>query len=245
MLEKLENAYLAILRFVVIAIAGILLVVALILGINSFIAFQFEPIAKEITPQVSEQELIQGITKKPDEPQPQSEFNKVDGNTKKIDPNAAFYERASNAISTFVTKYSGGAQSVDKAQVIEILKKTAESLKDPKLVNAFAKGFADSIEKTLIDPSVIKMAQTTSPLDIVKQALKLFTQKFHEQIEKANKEFAVKQKEYAEKKAVGIQSLYFAGGAFFAFLMVVFLSVIIRIERNLRNLEKWSEVAAK
>jgi hypothetical protein len=237
MLQKLENAYLAILRFVVIAVAGVLLVAALILGINSFKAVQLEPMAKEITPQVSEQELIQGITKKPTVPQPQSESHNVDENTKKIDPNAAFYERASNAISTFVTKYSGGTESVDKAQVVEIIKKRAESLNDPKLVSAFAKGFADSIEKTLIDPSVIKIAQTTSPVDVVNEALSLFTQKFHEQIEKANAEFAVKQQEYIEKKAEGIQSLYFAAGTFVAFLMVVFLSVIIRIERNLRHLE--------
>ena len=242
MLQKLENAYLAILRFVVIATAGVLLVAVVILGFNSFKVIQFEPVAKEITPQVSEQELIKGITKKP--AQTLDQLPESDGNAKKTDPNAAFYERASNAIAAFVTKYSGGAESVEKAQVVAITKERAESLDDPKLVTAFAKGFADSIEKTLADPSVIKTAQTTSSLDVINKALNLFTQNFNEQIKKENAKFIAEQQKYIEKKSEGMQSLYVAAGAFVAFLMIVFLSIIIRIERNLRHLENKPTVTA-
>lgn len=242
MLQKLENAYLAILRFVVIATAGVLLVAVVILGFNSFKAIQFEPVAKEITPQVSEQELIKGITEKPARAQNQSPEN--DAGTKKIDPNAIFYERASNAIFNFVAKYSGGAESVEKAQVVEITKNRAESLDDPKLVTTFAKGFADSIEKILTDPSIIKTAQNTSSLDIINKALNLFTKNFNEQIQKENARFAAEQQKYIEKKAEGMQSLYVAAGAFVAFLMIVFLSIIIRIERNLRHLENKTTVTA-
>lgn len=242
MLQKLENAYLAILRFVVIAIAGILLVAVVILGFNSFKAIQFEPVAKEITPQVSEQELIKGITEKP--VLPQSESHEGDGDTKKTDPNTAFYERASNTLVTFVAKYSGGTDSAEKAQVIAIIKARAEALEDPKLVTAFAKGFAESIEKTLADPSVIKTAQTTSPLDVINKAKNLFTQKFNEQIKNENAKYVAKQQEYIEKKSEGMQNLYVAAGAFLAFLMIVFLSIIIRIERNLRHLENRPVVTA-
>lgn len=242
MLQKLENAYLAILRFVVIAVAGVLLVVVVILGFNSFKAIQSEPEAKEITPKVSEQELIKGITEKP--ATLQSEHQDAAADKNKTDPNAAFYERASNAIVTFVAKYSGGAETVDKAQVIAITKERANSLNDPKLVAAFAEGFAESIEKTLADPSIIKTAQTTSTLDVINKALNIFTQKFHEQIEKENAQFVAKQQEYIAKKAEGMQSLYIAAGAFAAFLMIVFLSIIIRIERNLRHLENRPVVTA-
>lgn len=242
MLQKLENAYLAILRFVVIAVAGILLVAVLILGFNSFKAIQFEPAEKEITPQVSERELIKGITEKP--VLPKNVSHEAFADMKKIDPNAAFYERASNAIAIFVTKYSGGTESVEKAQVVEITKERAESLSDPKLVTAFAKGFAESIEKTLADPSVIKTAKNTSTLDVINKALNLFTQHFNEQIVKENEQFAVRQQEYIAKKAEGMKSLYVAAGAFVAFLMIVFLSIIIRIERNLRHLENKPVVIA-
>jgi hypothetical protein len=74
-------------------------------------------------------------------------------------------------------------------------------------------------------------------VDVINNALNLFTQKFHEQIQKENAEFAAKKEEYIAKKAEGMQSLYVAAGAFTAFLMIVFLSIIIRIERNLRHLE--------
>lgn len=242
MLQKLENAYLAILRFVVIAVAGILLIAVVILGLNSFKAIQLAPEAKKITPNVSSQELINGITEKPIAPQ--SEHHEDAGTTNTTDPNAAFYERAANAISAFVSKYSGGAEGVDKSQVIQITKKNAESLNDEKLVYAYAKGFSESIEKTLADPSVIKAAQTTSTLDVINKALNLYTQKFNEQIEKENQEVAAKQQEYIEKKAEGMQSLYIAAGAFAAFLMIVFLSIIIRIERNLRHLENKPTITA-
>ena len=242
MLQKLENAYLAILRFVVIAIAGVLLVAVVILGFNSFKAILLEPVAKEITPQVSEQELIKGITEKP--ALPKSKSHKGDGDTKEIDPNAAFYERASNAIVAFVAKYSNGSESVEKATLLEFTKERAESFDDPKLVTAFAKGFADSIEKTLANPAVIKTAQTTSALDVVNKALKLFTQKFNEQIKDENAKFVAEQQKYIKKKAEGMQSLYVAAGAFVAFLLIVFLSIIIRIERNLRHLENKPVVTA-
>lgn len=234
MLQKLENAYLAILRFVVIAVAGILLVVVVILGFSSFKAIQFEPESKEITPEVSAQELINGITEKTSVQPGDSHVEASHAN--KADPNAAFYERVSNAIVTFVAKYSGGAEGVEKEEVSKITKNRAESLNDPKLVSAFAKGFAESIEKTLSDPSVIKTAQSTSTLEVVNKVLNLYAQKFHEQIEKENAAFAAKQREYVEKKADGMNSLYVAAGAFAAFLMIVFLSIIIRIERNLRHL---------
>ena len=198
--------------------------------------------AKEIAPLVSEQELIKGISKK--SASPKSEPNQSGGETKTIDSNAAFYERSANAIATFVAKYSGGAESVEKGQVVNITKNRAESLGDPKLVTAFAKGFADAIEKTLADPSVIKMAQTTSALDVINTALNIFTQNFSKQIEEENAKFATKQQEYIEKKAEGMQSLYVAAGAFVSFLMIVFLSIIIRIERNLRHLENKPVVTA-
>lgn len=237
MLQKLENAYLAILRFVVIAVAGILLVAVVILGLNSFKAIQSEPERKEITPQVSEQELIKGITEKT--AAPQSEQNDA-SDTNKIAPNAAFYERAFNAINPFVIESSGRTVELDKDFFIENIKKKAESLDDPKLVTTFAKGFAESIEKTLADPSVIKTAQTTSPPDFIDKVVNLFTQKFHEQIEEENAQFEAEHEKYIAEKASGMQSLYIAAGVFAAFIIIVFLSIIIKIERNLRYLENRS-----
>jgi hypothetical protein len=46
-----------------------------------------------------------------------------------------------------------------------------------------------------------------------------------------------RQQEYVDKKTDGMQSLYIAAGAFGAFLMIAFLSIIIKIERDVRHLE--------
>jgi hypothetical protein len=145
-------------------------------------------------------------------------------------------------MAAFDEKYSESDRvvRVDKAEGIEITKGRAESFDDPKLVGAFAKNFAESVEKTLADPSVIKQAQTTSALAVIENVLNLFDQKFHEQIEKENAQFAAKQQQHISEKADGIQSLYIAAGAFAAFVIIVFLSIIIKIERNLRYLENRS-----
>ena len=141
MLQKLENAYLAILRFLVIAVVSILLVAVVILGFNSFKAVQFEPVAKEITPQVSEQELIKGIIEKPISQATETVDGKND-TPAATDPNMAFYERAANAVVAFVSNHPDKGESIEKANVIDITKKRANSFDDPKLVSTFAKAFA-------------------------------------------------------------------------------------------------------
>ena len=238
MLQKLENAYLAILRFIVIAVAGVLLIAVVILGFNSFKAIQSEPEPKEIIPQVSAQELIKGITVFPTVMQ-QSEHH-VDAGEKNItDSNAAFYERSSNAILSFIEKYSD--REKNKAGLIEVLKEQAEVFEEPKLVTAYAKGFAESIEETLLDPSVVKeAARAASPWDVIDNAMRFFRENFQEQLKEENEKFAAKQQQHIIEKADGIQSLYIAAGAFAAFIIIVFLSIIIKIERNLRYLENRS-----
>lgn len=246
MLQKLENAYLAILRFLVIAVASVLLVVVVILGFNSFKAIQFEPVAKEFTPLVSAQELIKGITE--DKKTPEAEPAEDKNDTPAKDPNMIFYERAATAIVNYapaiVNNVNGRNKIVEMAQIIETLKETATALEDPKLVTFFAKGFADSIKKTLKDESVYTVAKITSPKDVCDMAFSLYIRKFNEQIKKEYAEFAAKQQEYVKGKSEGMQSLYIAAGAFITFLMIVFLSIIIKIERNLRHLENKSATTA-
>ncbi|WP_432722670.1 hypothetical protein R0381_001540 [Jeongeupia wiesaeckerbachi] len=242
MLQKLENAYLAILRFVVIAVAGLLLIMVVILGLNSLKALQSEPAATETTHVVSEQDLIQSITAKPGVQQQQAP--KASNDMAAKDPNAVFYERAATAMTNFIKSLDKNAQNIDNAEFIAYAKQTAESLGEPKLTAEYAKNFADAMEKTLKDPSVIKVAQTTSVQHVIQKVVGDFFQQFKANVEQEKAQRATKQQEYLVKKAEGMQSLYIAAGAFASFLMIVFLSVIIRIERNLRNLEKRPEVAA-
>lgn len=234
MLQKIENAYLAILRLAVIVIAGLLLVAVVIQGLNSIKAIRMEPETAKAAPTVSGQELIADVAKKAtaegEEP------SEADTSTA-ADPNQAHFDRTAKAIASFVAKHSTTGESVDVAQVADVIKSKAAELEDAGHTAAYAKGLADLIEKTLASPSVIKAAQTTSAIHVVDVAIDTYGEKFNAQIEAVNAQNEKKLEEYTEKKAEGMQSLYVAVGAFFAFLTIIFLSVIIRIERNLRHLE--------
>ena len=235
MLGKLENVYLAILRFVVIVIASVFLMAFLILGFSALKTMPSKLVLPEVTPEVSAQDLIKGITEQPaaSEGEPQ----KKPEETKKPDTNAVFYTRAVNVIATFVTKNSDGTLNIDKDKVTVTIKQLAEAEKEPRIIAAFAKNFSESIEKTLADPSVIKVAKDTSPLDVVNKIISLFVKNFDEQIRDENIGMAADQQEHDARKAAAMQSLYIAAGAFGIFLVIVFLSIIIKIERNLRYLE--------
>jgi hypothetical protein len=235
MLQKMEEIYLAILRGVVILVAGILLVATLIYGATSLKIISMEPTKKTEVPKQSVNAIIKEITKK--EQTSPSEQQKDSDNNKKNDPNDVYYERIAAAIVDFVEKNSNSNEKVQKAEVVEISKSRAESLDNQKLTNAFAKNFAESIEKILADPSIVDAAKSSSSLTVVNKALNEFTNDFNAQLFKQNKEFEKKQREYIAKKSEGMQSLYLAGISLATFLLIVFLSVILKIERNLRGLK--------
>jgi hypothetical protein len=101
-------------------------------------------------------------------------------------------------------------------------------------VSAYAKGMAESIEKTLANESVVKLVGTQSPGEIVQSALDIFDKEFKTQISKSVADQEKQEQKYLTEKAEGMQSMYMAAGAFGSFLLIVFLSIIIKIERNLR-----------
>jgi hypothetical protein len=61
---------------------------------------------------------------------------------------------------------------------------------------------------------------------------KLFNQKVQNR-ERANEQAITDE---IERKATAMTQLYVAGGAFGAFLFLVFISIVVKIERNLRVL---------
>lgn len=232
MLQKLENAYLAILRFVIIAVAGALLVAVAVFGVKGFKVFQNEPVMARKVPHVVEREVVQALNSPPLEATPAP-----DEAVQQADKTSVFHARSADAIALFVARHSGGAMDVNKFQVMMIIREKAESMGDPVLVAGYAENLSTTIEKILADPSVVAAVQSASAPEVVDRVLNRFTESYRLQAEQAHAEQAERQQAYQAQKAEGQQSLYFAGGAFAAFLMIVFLSIIIRIERNLRHLE--------
>ena len=241
MLQKLENAFLQILRVVVIVVAALLLVGVFILGLNSFEMLQAEPEPAKNIPQVSEQDLIKNVT---DQPVDGAQSVAPPANAGSVDPNKSYYDRSGLAIKNFIEKQSNGTIQIDQQAISDIVKKRAQSEETPELVAAYAKNLAESIDKILANPAIINAARSSSSTDVVDKIIDEFTSEFDQKVAQQKADFEAKQQKYLEKKSEGMQSLYMAGGLFGSFLLVVFLSIFIKIERNLRGVELKSKTAA-
>ena len=239
MLQKLENAYLMILRVVVIVTAGLLLAGVVFYGFNSFKGFS-EPTMDNQPPKVSDKDLIDGLIAKPSTSEGQANASEAGTDSAAqptSDENQAYYTRAAAAIANFVATHSSGQESLDKEQVVKIIKEQAESNTSPERVTAYASGFAQAVEGALASPSVAMLASQSSAIDVVNNALKSFNAQFDKQLAEKDARYVAEQEKHLQNKAEAMQSLYIAAGAFGMFLLIVFLSIFIRIERNLRNLE--------
>ncbi len=237
MLQKLENLYLSILRFVVILAAGLLLVAVLALGLSSLRALQSAPTEALLVPKVNDDSLKKAILKKDGSTEALAPGAQPSGAA--ADPNQALFDRGAAAIVAFVTtSQTGGADVPDKARIASVLKKRADDLEDPKLAGAYAKNLTESVERLLKDPAIVALSKQEDSFDTVNRVLDTFAEQFQEQIKVNAKANQAKQQEHMEQRMEAQQSLYMAGAAFAGFLMIVFLSIIIRIERNLRHLER-------
>lgn len=240
MLQKLENAYLAILRFVVIVVAGLLLIAVVILVLNSMKAFQSEPIVKKSEPNVSHELVIKHLTSKDSSAEISKEV--WDEKPNKLDPNRKYYEQIASSLIKFVQKHADGYDSINKSKLVEHIKTKAEVFNDAEITTQYAKSLAATIDKVLTSPQVAKTAKTEGPAEIVDKAMDFYTVEFAAQVEEEKRNAVYELEMQAARKAEATQSLYIAAGAFGTFLMIVFISIIIRIERNLRNLENVSKI---
>ena len=118
-----------------------------------------------------------------------------------------------------------------------MLKEQSADLKDPHYEAAYVKGLAETLEQTLSSPAVLKTASPEEPFRVVDKVLDGYKERFNGQIETVEAKNAEAQQKYLGEKAESQMSLYYAAAAFGAFLLIVFLSITIKIERNLRLLE--------
>jgi len=238
MLQKLENAYLAILRTVVIIASGVLLIGIVMFGLGALKGFGDGPSDKINPPTVASDAIIEKITA----PKSMSEARKNAAEepppeSRAVDPNQKYYDSSAKAIVAFVVRVSGGAENPNEQHVSEITKGRAEAYKSDQLTAAYAKGFSESVAMVLADKKIEDLAKNTSALDVVNQMLNTFTEEFNAKIEAERERISTAQQEHIQAKAESASNLYLAGACFGLFLLIVFLSIFIKIERNLRHLE--------
>jgi hypothetical protein len=232
MLQKLENFYLAILRFVVILVAGLLLVAVILLGVRAGGMFGTAPEPVAASPRVMASEVKAQIVKANAAQAGSPAAASTSGTA--ADPNQAYYERAGMAIKSFLEINYPGQYDASLQALAAMVQEKASAYEDDVLCASYAKNFAENIEELLKDKAIVAYAQENSPGQLVDRIIKVFTDSFDEQVRVTERENSAKQEKFLAEKAEAQQSLYAALGGFGVFLLIVFLSIIIRIERNLR-----------
>lgn len=252
MLQKLENAYLSILRFTVILIAGLLLMCAAFFTMNGLPAIMAAPTANIETPQITADEIIARMPadkqKKTSELSPSATATKA-GKSESADE--VHLEKIISIILKFVREKANGTVELDASFVKEVIRNSAKEQDSPELATAYLKILSDIIEPTLYSPKVKTMLQTptsnqaadTQAADpneqnavvrVINKLLSQYRDNFEASLNEQRKKNAAAIERHAKAQANALISLYAAFGSFATFMLVVFMSIFIKIERNLR-----------
>lgn len=245
-LNKVENAYLTILRLVALTGATLALIFSVVLGFSAaskLISQEPKDIASAalITPQNSPRLDVFLAQNKPEAHAPENaeNLNGLEGKIKNSDLDAAVMNISKYYIGVFEV-------SLDHNNVRDLLIKGAsifpeQAQKDYfKSLNEFS---AELLNKVAEQKALFSATQATGQeantapgfIDL-DSAIKWHLAQFSGIVEKNNVENEQKQQEQVLTKESGTQELYIAAGSFGIFLLVVFIFIIIKIERNLRGI---------
>lgn len=259
--NKLENAYLGILRHVILVVATLSLVVVVIAGGMMLKAvFSSPPKAPEkVKFEDKGRDLKKGFTvddfkkgdqqkaekkvedgqerqgKTPASPKDNSFATSVRNNISKIADNFIAYEKAVN----------NNELNKEKLQNFLLSAPVRTGVRQEKPVVAF---YFETLNE--LSGDLAKQAPEIAELPIEKRIVSDRLLDWHAaQVNKAveavdeanaqrNAEFQKKQEAYMEKKTLTFTYASVAGGAFVLFLAIIMLSIMVKIERNLRPLQQ-------
>ncbi len=267
-LKRVEELYLDVLRFIIIAAASILLIAAVGFGVmagkNYSQSSQAEkPVSADVNPtEVTDSVLASKLEKKPSGA---TTSNRVGEDGSTADPNEKTYEQIAKIIVAFVSQNGQGIESLQLAPVVDVIRRKASPYDDPTVVKEFADGLAVVMEKTLADPKILKLFEPLapapvapaatvsndgevmeqqaapvtpslreSPIEIVNSTLNTYARLFNAKIKEREQARAAAIAEEVQNKATATTQLMIAGSTFGAFLFLVFISIVVKIERNLR-----------
>jgi hypothetical protein len=86
------------------------------------------------------------------------------------------------------------------------------------------------------EPVLDEKPYKESPFDVVNEVLNTYNKMFTQKLAEAKEKQEAAAAEHMEAKASAAMRLYVAGGLFASFLLVIFLTIAIRIERNMREI---------
>jgi hypothetical protein len=229
MLQLLEDFYLAILRFVVLLVAGLILVGVVMLAIRSVPVFKPAPAPVPENPQVSADVLRRAILiRKP------ANDSEAMPPVAAADPLSVHYRNTATSIRNFFETNFPGKFDIDIEKVTDLVKTHAEASAPSGFEEDYAASLSESAAGILSDPNVIAYAKENDAMVVIDRLLSSFAEEFARQVRLTSEQNEARQAAYTAEKVRAQENLYQALAGFGTFLLIVFLSIIIRIERNLR-----------
>lgn len=232
MLQKLEEFYLGTLRFVVILAATLLLVAMAVMGMKAAPLTQEQPQPSAATPSVSISTLKSAVIEAP--------LTGGDDNVASQEPSAtpeanhAYYLQVGQAIHAYLDRVYPGRYDVDNESLAKFVKAKVDGDRTDERQALLARELAKAVPGLLADPAVNSYGRDRDPDPILSKTFEAFTAEFDRQVAEVDARNQAVAEKYLADQAESRRNLLFAAYAFGVFLLIVFLSIIIRIERNLR-----------
>jgi ABC-type multidrug transport system fused ATPase/permease subunit len=246
MLNKVENVYITILRLVVLTGATLALVSAIILGFsaaNKLLSFKPKDAPPPLlTPQNTPKLDVFLVSNTQKIHAPENSVNKNESEDRINNPDLDASVRNISQYIREVFHINLESEEIRERFLIKnanLLPKQTQNAYF-KSVNEFS---SELLNKAAEQKALVAVAQaagqppSSAPGFInFEAALQWQLSQFAKIIDKNNDVVTRNQQERISAKAAGIQELYIAMGSFVAFLFIIFLFIIIKIERNLRGI---------
>jgi len=269
LLKRVEEAYLGVLRFIIIVAATLLLLSSIVFAVLAANNWRdHKPAAADGGVTVSPEDVTKEVLAHRAKPaaDTKQEPSGRDQTLPESRPNLAEFDRAASAIVAFVGKHGQGVQTLDKERVMPVLYKRADPYANSDDAKPFAEGLALAMEKSLGDPKVVALIEPVgarqavaaasspeegneepqqapqgrgfkvSPIDVLNNTLEVYVSSFEKRVKERDEAKSQAAVEAVRRQETAMTQLYMAGGIFGAFLFLVFISIVVKIERNLRVL---------
>lgn len=258
-IQKLENSYLGILRVVVIAGASLLLIASLALAGWSVQGVLPSPEPKTDAVTVDPRDVLKQVA--PEEMKSaQSSVQPASSNAGVKMTNAAQIaasEKLYAMAAAFIGKFSGNVQTINRNGFFEYLDTRLNQYDSDEIRAQYLLGLASAMDASFKSLRVNAIAGSPmpasndagaeadaspvpqvndKPINMVSSVIGSYTEQFNKKLEAARTRQQASLARMQAEKADAMMQLYVAAGLFGLFLLVVFLSVLIRIERNLREI---------
>ena len=142
--------------------------------------------------------------------------------------------------STYIAGLAGAlnASLLDKRVIARVEKPATAPVKQVNAPAPDAQQDATQADGTDVAvqaaPAIVETAFKESPFLVVDEVVDTYTKMFNQKLVDAKEKRDAKEMEQLQAKAGSTMKMYVAAGVFGIFLLVIFLSIVIRIERNLK-----------